>query len=310
MNYVPKNRIVRNPLFSNSVSYGASSENERRSTGSEYEFTYSGTYLRIHANVSQSNGDVGIFVDNSYTQTVSLVDGVKSEVTLASGSKTVKIVEGRCQGRNLGGVKINSIVLEDDNFTKIDPSNVSERFVFLGDSIPQGVGCTNQFTDSYPMLLKYTDTKNVTVLGSGGLRVEDISSTTDKINTTVSWITSAFNDTTTTKKLVIGIGLNDYLNGVSAASVETYFSNLLDAINTSDSSIEIFVLTPLTCSTEASGLDDIRTALSNACSGRAYCTVINGKTILTYPTDFNDANHPSTSGNLIVYNSIKSTITA
>jgi len=304
MNYVPKNRIIRNPLFANSINYGSDSENERRSTGSEYEFTYSGTYLRLNANVSQSDGDVGIFIDSSYSQTVSLSDNVNSEVTLPSGSKTVKIVEGRCQGRSLGGVKINSIVLEDDNFVKINPTNVSERFVFLGDSITNGVGVTNQFTDCYPMLFKYTDSKNVTVLGSGGLRIEDVASDTTKVAMTTNWITSAFSDTTTTKKLSILMGVNDFLNGVSAANVETYMGNLLDSIYASDNTIQIFVFAPITCQTESSSLDDIRTAISNACNGREYVTYTNLKTVLTYPTDFADANHPTTAGNLILHDYI------
>ena len=233
-----------------------------------------------------------------------MVDGVIKIATLTAGAKTVKLVEGRVRTTSLSGVRLNSIVVDDNAFVKVDDGNTAERFVFLGDSITQGNQPTNHFTLAYAQLFKYTDSKQVTVLGFGGAKLEDLASTPAKISTTNSWISSSFQDTTTTKKLIIMLGTNDFLNSVTPANYKTYYEDLLDAINVADSSIVVYCISPLDNSTADANLTQYDTNVSDVCSSRAWATYIDGLSILNYPTGFNDAVHPDTSGHLAIHDFI------
>ena len=301
---VAHNQVLFSPQFNNSISYGSEINYFKRSTDSEYEFTYSGTYLRVQASVTGTDDEVAVFENGTYTQTLTMVDGVIKIATLTAGAKTVKLVEGRVRTTSLSGVRLNSIVVDDNAFVKVDDGNTAERFVFLGDSITQGNQPTNHFTLAYAQLFKYTDSKQVTVLGFGGAKLEDLASTPAKISTTNSWISSSFQDTTTTKKLIIMLGTNDFLNSVTPANYKTYYEDLLDTINVADSSIVVYCISPLDNSTADANLTQYDTNVSDVCSSRAWATYIDGLSILNYPTGFNDAVHPDTSGHLAIHDFI------
>jgi lysophospholipase L1-like esterase len=299
---VAHNQILFNPQFNNSINYSDEGTYFKRSTDSEYEFTYSGTYLKVQAEVTGTDVEIAVFEDNVWKQTLTMVDATDKIVTLTAGAKTVKLVEGRVRGNvALTGVRMTSLVLDDTAFVKVDDGNVAERFVFFGDSITQGNTATNHFINAYAQLFKYTDTKNVTILGAGGLQLTHVNTSESDW---VGYVQSAFTDTTTTKKLVIMLGTNDFLNAVTTVNYTAYYESLLDAIIAADNTIEIYCISPLDNSTADATLTAYDAAVSTICSTRAEATYIDGLGILTYATGYADTVHPDSSGHLTIHDNI------
>ena len=122
-------------------------------------------------------------------------------------------------------------------------------------------------------------------------------------------------DGSSSNTLIIALGTNDYgLPKCSAADFETYYADLLVAINAARPTITIKCLTPYDRGTETANsygntLDDYRTAISNAASGKGYASVVSGKSILTVPTDFNtDVLHPTTAGHSKLYTALSGSL--
>ena len=306
---VPFNQISASSVFENSITYTPGTYYNIKSTTSQFSFTTTATTFSIKGEPVGTRDDIAILINGVYSQTVAITEGVWSKVTVAGGSKVVTLVEPRVSGTAFSTCTLSGLQVDPSLYTRTNPSNVAERFVFLGDSIAQGALGTNEFTDGYAQLFKYTDSKNVSIIGYAGAALKQLAEASLDRAETVSWVTDAFSDTTTTKKLVIGLSTNDHDLGRTAANITTWGGDLLDDINTADSSIQIFVLGPTTKSTEDSLLDDYRTALSDLCTTRAYCTYIELKTVLTYPgADFGDTIHPSTAGHVKIHDFIDGTI--
>ena len=161
----------------------------------------------------------------------------------------------------------------------------------------------------FPKLFKYDDLKEVVNLGWAEGELAQMASTTPLVNGTVTSITTSLSNATTTKKLIILIGTNDFgLSALPSATFKTYYENLVDAVNAADSSIEIFCISPLLRSTDAPLLDDYRTAINDLCTVRpSFCTYIEGKTIITL-LDTTDGLHLSVAGQQKVKDHIDSII--
>jgi len=295
-------------LFINSYDYDLELSYVRRAGGGEYIFTYNDTYLGL-AFHHLIDTDVTILVDGSIFSIDTITNNNLLVKTLPAGQKTVTIIEGLVSKLTLlNGSFLNRVVVRPETYVKLYEQSTVEKFVFLGDSITQGVSSGgNASTVNYAKLFKYDDSKEVTTLGWASGTLIQLASTTPLVDDTVDSITHGFINTTTTKKLIILIGTNDYAVSLAAATFKTYYENLVDAVNASDSSIEIFCISPLLRNGETSLLDDYRTAISDLCGVRAFCTYIEGKTILTLG-DLSDGLHPSVSGHQKLHDSIDSII--
>jgi hypothetical protein len=89
---------------------------------------------------------------------------------------------------------------------------------------------------------------------------------------------------------------------------------LLDDLHAALPALTIYCQTPIPRSSEvanASGstLGDYRTQIATAQSTRSsYCTLVNGSTFLTYPTNYADTVHPDTAGHLQHANAVRAVL--
>lgn len=308
-------------IFDSSVEYTDKTTYKIRSAFSEYKFNYSNTSLRIKATstIGASYPDyshLSIYVNGVFNQKVQFLstDTIYKDITLPAGNKLVSIVEPSLSRINdVGdalGVFVTSI-LALPSYKKITIGNVSEKIVFLGDSITVGGNSETPANEAYSALFRVENNKNITVLGWGYAGINSFGNGAPKINATIGWLTNAFNNVTTDKILVILLGTNDHaITGMSTSDFTTYYGALLDAIHSDDEGIYIYCVSPTLRDDiyEDSTLDEYRSAISTLCSARStYCTYINGKTILSV-SDLDDTVHPSTSGHKKLKDAIYSAI--
>ena len=301
------NRFDNN--FINSLVYEVDVDFNKRAGGSEWKFTYSGTKLNLR--FKGSLGTRYTILVNGVVNT--LLEGIEDStyyLDLPAGVKNIELIQDGINkpSSTLLGTFLTKVFV-DNTFVKVNETNVAEKLTFLGDSITQGSGSNNPSIESYAHRFKYDDSKEVTTLGWGSAKVSSFASTPALITEHVGYIIDTFSNVTTTKKLIIHIGTNDFgISSLPSATFKTYYENLLDAINLADSSIEIFCISPLLRTDDAALLDDYRTAISDLCTARpSYTTYTDGKPILTLG-DLSDTVHPSTAGHQKFHDYIDSII--
>lgn len=303
--------------FIDSIIYSQEVDYQIRSAASIWKFEYSGQFFKLKANptilptfAAFNYNTVIVIVDGVFYQEVFFADSEDEQViTLpASGIKTIELIEGlTSKPPSLGiiGTFLTEVTLYESQFTKINQVPVTDKLCFLGDSITVGGNADYPSSEGYAHLFRQD--QNAGILGYGYGKVRDFAETSGLIDQTVLEIQDMLSNATN-KKLVIALGTNDFgLDGTAASTIQTWYGNLLDAINAADSSIEIFCISPLLRSDDSTLLDDYRTAISNVCSARAYATYIEGKTILSLG-DLDDGLHPTTAGHLKYYQAINTTI--
>lgn len=294
-------------LFTNGVVYSEEVGYDKRSTASEYNFNYTGTQLWLRANVTNSSNLV-ILIDGSLHLSLTMVNGVLYQLTLPSGSKYVQLIEPQRTTTALLGVSLEDILPEVATFSKANPTSEVDRFVFLGDSITQGSAGTNPVLNGYAALFKYTDSEPVTILGFAGATLKDVVDLTgSSLTTTISWIADSFENTTGRKVLTIMLGTNDWADGFSTASINTRYETLVDAINVADSDVEVFCISPTYRDGEDVDMTTIRANVLTMCTARAWCTGIDGTSIIGAP-DLADTVHPTDAGHVKIHDAIDSII--
>lgn len=289
---------------SNSITYGTN----KFSTASELRGWYTGTKIFVE---THTQGDVNIVVDGVLQETAtSSVDGI-SEITLPAGNKYIQIVQTKVSGASFSAAHLKSIWVDNSLFTNDEETTVANRLFCLGDSITQGSTAGDEGWSSFGMLFRRNDSLNSIIGGFTGAKLFDVASDSTKLATTMGWMNDAFSNVTGDKKMLIALGTNDWgLDTRAAASMRTYMDDLLDEINTTDSDVEVFVLSPLNRTGEDGLLTDYRTEFSGSCSSRAWATYIEGDSLIDPATETVDGLHPNKAAHLSIYNDIKATITA
>ena len=289
--------------FINSIIYADAGTHKIRAAAAEWHFTYSGTYLGLKVqpslySIAPDITEVIVLVDGSVHTIQKFTDTSLEEITLPAGTKNVQLIES-ANSKPAGtilGTYLTSIQVSGSKFIKINETTVAEKFVFLGDSITVGGGATAPSEDGYAKLMKYEDSVEVGLLGYGFGRLKDFGETAGKRNAVIADIGEMFSNVSTTKNLIISLGTNDFgLDATPAATFKTWMENLLDDINADDSSIVIYVISPIIRVTDGALLDDYRTDIGTVCAARAFATHIPGKPILT-TLDLADNVHPTTAG--------------
>lgn len=298
---------VVNAGFTNSIDYTVESLYTKRSTASEFNFNFTGTELWVKAFVDVSGNDkLAVMVDNSLDQTITLVSGELTKITLSAGTKYVQLIEPQRGATDYKGSSLYQIILKKSEYTKVNEGDVVDEFVFVGDSITQGSssGVPTQI-NGYAAQFKYTDSKPVTILGYGGATLAELANT--NLSTTLNWITTAFANTTGRKVLTIMLGTNDFAAGFLISNINNQYIALVDGINANDSDIEIFVITPTIRTDDDANLDTIRANMVTMCSTRAWCTSIDGKPIVSIG-NLVDEVHPNLTGHTQLHDAIDSII--
>ena len=294
--------LIDNDSWFNSVLYSDETTYEKRSAFSEIRFNYSGTLLGIKCKTTGAGGtNIPILIDGAYHAAITAVDDRIVYITLPSGSKTVGVCQTILAGETLDGSFFKNIIVDSNKASILTESGESERFVFLGDSITQGISTTTRITDGYAQRYRFDGGKNATYLGYASATMNELASTVGKITTTVGWITSAFANTTTTKKLVILLGTNDFkLDGTAEATFIGWYEDLLDAINVADSNIDVYCITPTIRTDDGTLLDDYRTAITSLCGTKSFATALDGKSMITV-SELADSVHPNNDGHEDIY---------
>jgi len=299
-----KNKVenVFDTDFVNSVIYSQESDYQIRSAASEWHFKYTGTYLALKARSTLVStfpqwSQIAIIINGVFFQAVSIGNNQLVEIELPSGLKNVQLIEGLIsKPSDIIGVFLTKVYLEKNKFKKFNETPVTEKLLFLGDSITVGANATKPSVEGYPHLFKYEDGYQIGVLGYGYGKVKDFGENQTKIDAVIAHITEMFSNVTSSKKLIISLGTNDFaLDGTSSATLESWYANLVDQIYTSDNNIKIFCISPIIRSSDGALLDAYRTSISNICSSREFATHIDGKTILSL-SDLDDGVHPTTAG--------------
>lgn len=278
----------------------------------KYSFNYDGNIIRIKVKPTLYGVTgypsfpnllgIAVFVNDQYYKLVSFTDENYETVFLPVGAgKKITLVEGAEEMSALGicGTFI-TFLLADSSYSKINEVVSSERLVFIDDSI-LSFPCKNATPQihSIPALFRIENNKDVANYGWSKGKLSEFASSAGLINTTVANIVSLFS-TSTNKKLIIALGTNDYgIDSMTAATFETQYTGLIDAIHAADATIKIWCISPILRSDakEDATLDDYRTRVGTICTARStYCNHIAGKSILTYPDDYYDTLHPSIAG--------------
>jgi len=293
--------------LNNSILYNVNSGVNRTSTSSEYNFYYDGDFVLVQVNSSNTANAIGVMCDGAFLGYFPSDNGGYVYVTLLSGlNKYVRLIQTAVNHSTFtSSVYFKDVFTQASKFTRDLPATVSKRIGILSDSIGQGYSSTTLVTDGYGQKLRYNSAENVTIMGWSGAGLYQFGANSTVLTKMDGYITDCFSDTTTTKELIINLGTNDYgLFSTSAAAVQGYLEAMVDSINTLDSSIDVFVLSPFFRDGETSLLADYRTAFNAVCSTRAWCTYIEGGTIIG-TGDLADGLHPTSAGHTKIYDVLK-----
>ncbi len=309
---LPAYESVYDGVFEDSIAYATGFRNAY----SKFKFTYSGTSIWVKANplywmTKNDYANIEVYVNGVWNQTVNFTNSLYKEIILPAGNdKEVILIEGYLaySGSVYYGTWIRDI-LANSTFVKGDEPDVTAKIVLCGDSIMHGSfgtnpwinGCAGKFYNAGSEVAMYS-------YSSGFL--SQIASDAGKISAAVAHIQALFANVTTTKTLVIELGTNDAAASTVHTDFNAWYGNLLDAINTADSTIEIICLSPIyrNDAFETNFLVDYRTDIVALCGTRAYTTYINGHDLCSYPGDYADTIHPDNDGQLDIYNALDAVI--
>ena len=230
-------------------------------------------------------------------------------IDLYPGYKTIEITESGCTKPTttiLGTFLISVLIPNGFTYDVIDEDTPENKLLFIGDSITTG-GNATYTQQSYAMLFRDAG-NNTSIHSYGYATLSGLASSEALITDTVSTINTLM-DGSISNKLILLLGTNDFaILATLVATFQTQYSNLLTAINTARPDILIKAVSPLVRNPENPNLNgetltQLRTAISNACSGKAYCTYIDGSTLMT-TAGLQDDVHPTTAGHLTVYTNL------
>lgn len=240
-------------------------------------------------------------------------------VALPPGNKKVTIIENNYTkpSGSILGTRVGLIELPTgSSYTKIEPSDVDESFVFIGNSITNGATSSDAISQGFSTLFRYDAEKNVGVIGWGYGGLYDIVVNDSIAGVLSDSIATMLSVSSSRKVVVIALGTNDYAveNGkLKAGEFGTLYSNFVDSLKAKISSVEIYAITPIvrTDRTNANQfgdfLQDYRDTITEVLAGVSDVTVIDGTTLLE-PSYLSDGVHPTTEGHRRIYTRLRSII--
>lgn len=277
---------------------------QQTSTLARVVYSTSATRMRVHGYTNIIAGfpafaGIGVRVNGVHREIKPTADGMFSgDVVLPSGAKTVEIINSLQDGSNgANALRGSYVVTVEANAPLARPAlPVSNRTVFLVDSIGSGANATVPTRDSYISLLRRRTSDSITVYGWGFNSLSTVAGT-PTARTALVAILAALNPT----RIVNTLGLNDFgLATMSAASFQTAYAALNDAIHTALPTALIYAVRPILAGSETANafgdtLGAYRTAITSAAVGRSWVTVVNGEAFMTTGS-LADGTHPTSAG--------------
>ena len=256
---------------------------------------------------------VGIWDGTTKQEVAATAAGLnRGTVNLAAGTKDVQFIAGYTD--ELAGLVEGSylvgVTLHGGTFASPQTTSTASRMVIWGDSISVGANASAPTNNSWTMKLRALRAPSSTMSEGWGHRSlfddgPDASSRQALVDRIAGYSPSI---------VWLAIGTNDYgLDGGlwSAASFQTAYADLLVKLNAALPSAAIYAQSPVDRATETANanfsntLGAYRTAISNACSGKAYVTFVDGTAFLNPATDLDaDGIHPDTDGHTLIYEAV------
>jgi lysophospholipase L1-like esterase len=276
-------------------------------------FTTSATRLLVrgYTNIAGSYpvfAELGVVADGVYIDSVRASgNGYFSGVVfLPEDTTTLEVINGLVTNPGGGSFGTYVVAIEADAvLTPITPA-VTNRTVFLVDSIGAGDSADIPTGGAYIPLLRSATTDSIIAHGWGNNSFTDMAGDASKRTTLLAELVALAPAT-----IIDTLGTTDYgLARGSAAATEIARAALYDAIHTALPSAEIIAVTPLlrtveTANSHGDTLGAYRTAMINAASGRAWVTVLDGTSFMT-TAELRDGVHPSTYGHWLWASAIDS----
>ena len=231
------------------------------------------------------NGTANIFTASVAGANTFYLDG------LAAGQKSIDIISGtEWVGTPQLGTFLTTVSWFGANTTIIQPSN-NKRITIYGDSILTGIGTSNAPTEAAGILIRNHYVNRSVLFESWASRTLKDDSTTGPPAVKQSLIDHLTLGNPT--HIWLGMGVNDY--GIA-------YGDLLDKLHSTLPSAHIIAQTPITQAVETANtfgntLDDYRNKIIALAATRPWVILVNGPSLLSYPTDYNDPQHPKTAGN-------------
>jgi lysophospholipase L1-like esterase len=222
-------------------------------------------------------------------------------ITLTQGTHTIAINRGNSLIDGVLSAVVRSgpaSVQTDGNIAFSPAARRLVDFIVVGDSICNGANTTHPTTDAWPALVRAAQpTWNVALIGGGGWSLYADASTETLCNALVARIVLAQSGAPNTI-IWIALGYNDMAQGHwTSDAYQRSMQRLVAKLHNQLPLAQIYVQAPLTATVDT-GLPAFRTAASNACTGIANVTYVNGATLVTELGV--DGIHPNTAGHALL----------
>jgi len=277
----------------------------RQSPFARLAFTTTASILTITGttdiySVYPNNAKLGLRYDGVNQTSIAFTANGAKTISLAvpgSGTRTGDITAGfQNYSSGIKGTYIDSVIYPTDELTIIPPTT-RDRIVVYGDSIATGAFATDIEYNGWAMLLRSYG-KKVLLEGYGGRSLHADTNTTILEDAFVSRIAGY-----SPNIIYLEIGANDYyLNKQSAANFKTAYNSLIDKLVAAIPGVRIIcqtftMFTSEIANTFGNTMDDYRTAVSEVCATKQFCTLLDCKTLLV-SGDLVDFAHPNSGGHL------------
>lgn len=299
-----------------------------RSTNGYVQFRTSETVfdVKVGGNWSTASSSydeqsqIEVLVNGVYNQSVTLTaDNTTQsvEITLAAGSKIVRLVNGYTANDMSGnvilpenGVYVQGVVTTGNIEIEI-PVTPADKWLFVGNSITTGASGSIPAINGYVGLFR-ADGLNVEADSWGARRL--LTYTPEFVAEMAGHISEEM-DGTTSNTVVILLGTNNFTvaGGHSAATFTTWYGNFLDGLHSIRPDITIYCISPLnrtnydTPNAAGSTLQDYADAMVtmvSARSGWGNIFYINGKPLVSL-ANTTDGLHPNTTGMAELFTNLK-----
>jgi lysophospholipase L1-like esterase len=221
---------------------------------------------------------------DSVPQTFRASPPVGSVVEIVSGPRIRLATDSPVTGNT-----IQSVTGSESEFVESKKPLV----IVYGDSIASGFGTETPSRDSWTVLLRRNYEVGVEAWGARQLHSDYVSG--------LNSLMSNFAFYGQPESIWLAIGVNDCFAGLDPVEFQNEYGALLDAAHARFPLAFIFAQTPLILADETTdhgyAPSAYREAITNVCSTRAFCELVNGTAILSLEDLSDDGVHPTSDGN-------------
>lgn len=255
--------------------------------------------VKWYSTIALTYGDLAVRINGALygsLQPTAQDDYNSAQIDLPAGRKRVEIVAGMHDGPTVLGAFPVMAYLAGGTICQVIDATTENRLIIYGDSIAVGAAAAVPPAQGWGALLREVWPGNVMWIGRGGMTFKDNNQDATARATFTARV-AALNPAV----LWMALGTNDYgYNYWTAAAFGTAYADLLDRLHAALPDLAVYAQSPIprdveTANAGGSTLGDYRAAVAAACTGRAWCTFVDGTQIVSV-SDTSDGTHPTTAG--------------